>query len=92
MSTIEMVQEQYNSQLYIEGLVMTMFDSRTNLSQQVEAEVRNHFPNQVYETKIPRTVRLSEAPSDGQPIFAYAATSKGALAYAALAKEVADHE
>ena len=92
MSTIEMVQEQYNSQLYIEGLVMTMFDSRTNLSQQVEAEVRNHFPNQVYETKIPRTVRLSEAPSYGQPIFAYAATSKGALAYEALAKEVAGHE
>ena len=78
--------------IYIEGLVMTMFDSRTNLSQQVEAEVRNHFPNQVYETKIPRTVRLSEAPSYGQPIFAYAATSKGALAYEALAKEVADHE
>ena len=92
MSTIEMVQEQYNSQLYIEGLVMTMFDSRTNLSQQVEAEVRNHFPNQVYETKIPRTVRLSEAPSYGQPIFTYAATSKGALAYEALAKEVAGHE
>ena len=92
MSTIEMVQEQYNSQLYIEGLVMTMFDSRTNLSQQVEAEVRNHFPNQVYETKIPRTVRLSEAPPYGQPIFAYAATSKGALAYEALAKEVAGHE
>ena len=92
MSTIEMVQEQYNSQLYIEGLVMTMFDSRTNLSQQVEAEVRNHFPNQVYETKIPRTVRLSEAPSYGQPIFAYSATSKGALAYEALAKEVAGHE
>lgn len=92
MSTIEMVRDEYNPHLHIEGLVMTMYDSRTNLSQQVEAEVRSHFPDDVYETKIPRNVRLSEAPSYGQPIFAYAATSKGALAYAALAKEVLGHE
>lgn len=92
MSTIEMVRDEYNSQLHVEGLVMTMYDSRTNLSQQVEAEVRKHFPDEVYETKIPRNVRLSEAPSYGQPIFAYAAASKGALAYAALAKEVVGDE
>lgn len=92
MSTIEMVRDEYNPQLHVEGLVMTMYDSRTNLSQQVEAEVRKHFPNEVYETKIPRNVRLSEAPSYGQPIFAYAAASKGALAYAALAKEVIGDE
>lgn len=92
MSTIEMVREQFNPELSIEGLVLTMYDGRTNLSQQVEAEVRSHFPDQVYETKIPRNVRLSEAPSYGQPIFAYAASSKGARAYKELAREVVSHE
>ena len=92
MSTIEMVREQFNPELSIEGLVLTMYDGRTNLSQQVEAEVRGHFPDQVYETKIPRNVRLSEAPSYGQPIFAYAASSKGARAYKELAREVVSHE
>lgn len=92
MSTIEMVREQFNPKLSIEGLVLTMYDGRTNLSQQVEAEVRGHFPDQVYETKIPRNVRLSEAPSYGQPIFAYAASSKGAHAYKELAREVVSHE
>ena len=92
MSTIEMVREQFNPELFIEGLVLTMYDGRTNLSQQVEAEVRSHFPDQVYETKIPRNVRLSEAPSYGQPIFAYAASSKGARAYKELAREVVSHE
>lgn len=88
MSTIQMVQEQFNAALSIEGLVLTMYDSRTNLSEQVVEEVKEHFPGKVYETKIPRNVRLSEAPSFGKPIFAYAADSKGAQAYMSLAEEV----
>lgn len=88
LSTVQLVQEQLNEHLEIEGLVLTMYDSRTRLSEQVEAEVREHFPDKVYETKIPRNVRLSEAPSYGQPIFAYDPSSKGALAYISLAKEV----
>lgn len=88
MATIQLVQEQLNENLEIEGLVFTMFDSRTNLAEQVVAEVKEHFPGKVYETKIPRNVRLSEAPSYGQPIFAYAPTSKGAIAYMDLAEEV----
>lgn len=76
-----------NDRLAIAGIVMTMFDSRTKLSGQVVAEVREHFPTQVYETVIPRTVRLSEAPSFGQSIFDYAPNGSGALAYRALADE-----
>ena len=92
LNTIELVQREMNNQLVIEGLVLTMFDSRTKLSEQVEAEVRNNFADKVYNTKIPRNVRLSEAPSYGQPIFAYDPTSKGAKAYLALAEEVLAHE
>ena len=92
LSTIQLVQEQFNADLDIEGLVLTMYDSRINLSEQVAQEVRNHFPDKVYQTRIPRNVRLSEAPSYGKPIFAYAASSKGAQAYADLAEEVVDHE
>lgn len=76
-----------NSKLEIGGIVMTMFDSRTNLSTQVVADVRNHFAERVYETVIPRTVRLSEAPSFGQSILEYDSSGTGAKAYRALAKE-----
>ena len=69
------------------GVVLTMYDSRTNLAQQVVQEVRSHFPREVFRTVIPRNIRLSEAPSYGQPILSYAPTSAGALAYAALAQE-----
>ena len=68
MSTIQLVQEQLNENLEVEGLLLTMYDGRTRLSIQVEEEVRSHFADKVYETKIPRNVRLSEAPSYGQPI------------------------
>ena len=81
LSTVQLVQEQLNDRLRIEGLVLTMYDSRTNLAEQVVEEVKTHFSNMVYATKIPRNVRLSEAPSFGKPIFAYAASSKGAQAY-----------
>src|SRR3954471_15423198 len=76
-----------NNQLEISGIVMTMYDSRTKLSAQVVAEVREHFPDRVYETVIPRTVRLSEAPSFGKSIFEYDANGTGARAYRALARE-----
>lgn len=88
LSTVQLVQEQLNEKLRIEGLVLTMYDSRTNLAEQVVEEVKTHFPDMVYATKIPRNVRLSEAPSFGKPIFAYASSSKGAQAYMNLAEEV----
>ncbi len=76
-----------NDRVAIGGIVMTMFDSRTNLSAQVVAEVREHFGAELYETVIPRTVRLSEAPSFGKSIFEYAPHGSGALAYRSLAEE-----
>jgi len=82
------VQARLNPSLRIAGLVMTMYDARTNLSQQVVDEVRRHFPGQVFSTIIPRNVRLSEAPSYGESILNYAPYSSGALAYQALAEEI----
>jgi chromosome partitioning protein len=76
-----------NSQLELAGIVMTMFDSRTNLSSQVVREVREHFGERVYETVIPRSVRLSEAPSFGKSILEYAPSGPAAQAYRALARE-----
>jgi chromosome partitioning protein len=81
-------QAEVNPTLQVGGVVMTMFDIRTNLSRQVVEEVRSHLPDKIFETVIPRTVRLSEAPSFGQTIFAYDPTSPGASAYRNLAKEV----
>jgi chromosome partitioning protein len=77
-----------NAHLDLGGVVMTMYDGRTNLSRQVVDEVKQHLPDKIFTTVIPRTVRLSEAPSFGQTIFAYDATNPGALAYRGLAKEV----
>jgi len=77
-----------NAAIELGGVVMTMYDVRTNLSKQVVDEVRKHLPEKLFTTVIPRTVRLSEAPSFGQTIFAYDPASSGALAYRALAKEV----
>jgi len=86
--TINRVRSALYPGLKIRGVVMTMFDGRTNLSSDVVSEVRRYFPEQVFEAVIPRTVRLAEAPSFGQPISAYAPSSNGAHAYAALAREV----
>ena len=88
MNTIDLVRSNLNPQLEIEGVVMTMYDSRTRLAEQVVAEVREAFGDVVYRTMIPRTVRLSEAPSYGQPILYYDKRSKGAEVYQKLAKEV----
>ena len=90
VSTIAMVQEHLNPELEWEGVVMTMFDSRTNLSHQVIQDVKTYFQEtvRVYNSIIPRNVRLGEAPSFGQPIALYDERSKGALAYESLAQEV----
>jgi chromosome partitioning protein len=86
--TIELVRARLNPNLVVRGLLMTMFDGRTNLAQQVVDEVRHHFGSHTFRVVIPRTVRLSEAPSHGQPISTYAPRSAGAAAYAALAQEL----
>ena len=86
--TIEKVRSALFPDLVVRGVVLTMFDNRTNLSTDVVAEVNRHFPNQVFKSVIPRSVRLAEAPSYGLPISEYAPTSVGALAYEALAKEL----
>ena len=88
MHTIKLVQKKMNPRLAIEGVVFTMFDSRTNLGAQVIDEVKAHLEEHTYKTIIPRNVRLSEAPSHGLPITLYAPTSKGSEAYVELAKEV----
>ena len=89
LRSVSMVGNSLNQGLHVGGVIMTMFDGRTNLSQQVVDEVREHFGDQVFNTVIPRTVRLSEAPSYGQPITVFDPSSKGALAYMRLAREVA---
>ncbi len=89
LETLGLVQKQLNPALAIEGLVITMWDPRTRLSHDVEAEVRKHFPSLVFETVIPRNVRLSEAPSYGLPITEYDPQSTGAEAYVKLAEELA---
>lgn len=88
METVERVRGSLNLELRILGILLTMYDGRTNLSRQVEENVRSHFGPEVFETVIPRNVRLAEAPSYGEPIFAYAPQSQGANAYRALGKEV----
>jgi chromosome partitioning protein len=88
LRTIDLVQKHLNRDLVLEGVLLTMYDARTNLSQQVVDEVRTFFKERVFETIIPRNIRLSEAPSYGQPIILYDGKSKGAEAYRGLAKEV----
>ena len=88
LNTIKKVQELHNESLNIEGLLLTMFDSRLRLSNQVAEEVRQHFEGLVFETIIHRNVKLSEAPSHGENIIAYDAGSKGAENYLTLAKEL----
>ena len=85
--TIRRINRKMNPGLHIEGLVLTMYDQRTKLSTDVEAALRKHFPGLVYETTIPRNIRLSEAPSHGMPCLAYDKSSKGARAYLHLANE-----
>jgi chromosome partitioning protein len=88
VKNVQLIKTNLNPALEIRGIVMTMFDARTKLAEHVERDVREHFGSTVYRTVIPRTVRLSEAPSFGQPITTFDPTSRGAIAYRELAKEV----
>ena len=88
MNTMRMVKRRINPVLEIFGVLLTMFDGRTNFSSQVAQEVRRHFPGKVYTTVIPRNIRLAEAPSHGIPVTAYDRTSRGSAAYKAVAEEI----
>lgn len=92
MNTVKIVRINLNPELEVEGVVLTMFDARTNLSAQVVGEVKKFFKNKVYDTIIPRSIRLGEAPSFGMPITQYDAKSTGAIAYSKLAEELLDKE
>lgn len=92
LGTIQQVREVLNERIEITGVLLTMYDGRTNLGQQVVQEVQSYFPDKVFRTIIPRSVRLSEAPSYGQTILSYAPSSTGALAYQALAQEFLERE
>ncbi len=93
LNTVKLVQERLNPELFIDGVLLTMYDSRLNLSHQVEDEVRSYFKDKLFKTVIPRNVRLAEAPSFGKPIILYDSTSQGAMSYMKLAKEIMDrHE
>ena len=92
MATIQAVKANLNPTLEIQGVVLTMYDKRTTLSEQVAQEVRAHFPDKVYETVIPRNVRISEAPSHGLPAIIYDPSATGSKAYIQLAKELIDRE
>ena len=91
MNTIKLVKKHLNSNLEIEGVLLTMFDARTNLSIQVVDEVKEYFKNKVFRTIIPRNVRLSEAPSHGKPVITYDPRSRGAEVYQELAGEIIEN-
>lgn len=88
MNTVRVIKRTYNENLDIEGVLLTMYDGRLNLTQQVVQEVKKYFPRKVFKTVIPRTVRLSEAPSFGQPVMYYDKSSKGSETYNALSLEI----
>ena len=92
LDTLIRIRRTHNAKLAVEGILLTMFDDRTNLSHQVRDDLRDFFGKQVFDTVIPRNVRLAEAPSYGKPIFLYDPTCKGAESYLELAKEVINHD
>lgn len=92
MDTITRVRDAFQHPLQVEGILLTMFDDRTNLTRQVAADLKEFFGDEVFETVIPRSIRLAEAPSFGKPILSYDPRSKGAESYIKLAKEILDHE
>jgi chromosome partitioning protein len=92
VKTVKRIQQAFNRELAVEGILMTMYDERTNLSAQVVDDVRRHFQGAVFESVVPRNIRLAEAPSHGKPILLYDIRSKGAEAYLALAREMLRHE
>lgn len=92
LQTIRLIQKGLNRFMTIEGILLTMYDARGNLGKEVAAEIRTHFPGQVFESVIPRNVRLAEAPSHGKPIMYYDITSRGAASYMQLAREIIQRE
>jgi chromosome partitioning protein len=92
MDTIDRIRDAFQHSLAVEGILLTMFDDRTNLTRQVASDLKEFFGDQVFETVIPRSIRLAEAPSFGKPILGYDPRSKGAESYIQLAKEILDHE
>jgi chromosome partitioning protein len=90
--TLARVRRAFNSSLTIQGILLTMFDERTNLSSQIRDDLNNHFAEKMFQTIIPRNVRLAEAPSFGKPIILYDIRSKGAESYIRLAKEILNYE
>lgn len=92
LHTIKLIQKMVNPLLTIEGILLTMFDARGNLSKDVAEEIRTHFPGQVFEAVIPRNIRLAEAPSHGKPVIYYDITSRGAASYLQLAREIIQRE
>ena len=92
LHTITLIQKVVNPQLTVEGILLTMYDARGNLSKDVAEEIRSHFPDQVFEAVIPRNVRLAEAPSHGKPVIYYDITSRGAASYLQLAREIIQRE
>lgn len=92
VKTVKLVRERLNPELEIEGIVLTMFDGRTSLALQIRDEVRRYFPGQIFESVIPRNVRLSEAPSHGKPVMLHDLRSSGSVAYLELTREVLTHD
>jgi chromosome partitioning protein len=88
LETLGMIRRELNPQLQVAGLLITMHDERTRLAQDVESELRRHFPEMVFETVIPRSVRVAESPSYGLPVTEHAPSSRGSVAYQALTKEL----
>lgn len=92
LKTVKLIREKLNPGLRVGGIVLTMFDGRTSLAVQIRDEVHRYFPGEIFETVIPRNVRLSEAPSHGKPVMLHDLRSSGAIAYLELAREVLKHE
>jgi len=92
LRTVKLIRERLNPRLGVEGIVLTMFDGRTSVAQQIRDEVHRYFPGEIFETVIPRNVRLTEAPSHGKPVMLHDLRSSGALAYLELTREVLKHE
>jgi chromosome partitioning protein len=92
LRTVKLVRERLNPRLGVEGIVLTMFDGRTSVAQQIRDEVHRYFPGEIFETVIPRNVRLTEAPSHGKPVMLHDLRSSGAIAYLELTREVIRHE
>jgi chromosome partitioning protein len=92
LKTVKLVRERLNPRLRVGGIVLTMFDGRTSMATQIREEVHRYFPGEIYETVIPRNVRLSEAPSHGKPVMLHDLRSSGAVAYLELTREVLAHE